>query len=264
MNTRLDPPPVAPLTAAERSRLRSRVMDKTRPATPRPIRRWIAPAVGVAAVAAVVAGTLVVTNRPSDDSGVTGTATAATPTAARTGLDEVPDAEAVAAFAKSCERRQHGPLKRPLTVVWARRVPGKTPKSTEILMIIKGSGASGISSCLAPSGAGSWQRTPPAVWWNTLPTKKEGLASLTGGTSSTSDPKPESRIWMLYRARPEIARVESRYVWNGTVGPWQRGYVDSGYAYTDNRMHSGLNASALRQEVRAYDAQSRLIPIEPK
>lgn len=261
MNTQLEPPRVPPLSPAERSRLRNQVMDRSRPGDHRAGRRWIAPVVAVGSVAAVVAGTLVITNRPLDDPGV---ATAATPTVARTGLEVVPDADATAAFAKSCERRIHGELKHPLTVVWARRVPGKTSKSSDILMIVKGSGASGIASCLAPSGAGGWEKSPPAVWWSTFPSKKEGLAGLTGGTSSTSEPKPESRIWMLYRARPEIARVESRYVSRGTVGPWQRGYVDSGYAYTDNRTNSVLSASSLRQEVRAYDAQGQLLPIEPK
>ncbi|TDO52133.1 hypothetical protein EV651_118155 [Kribbella sp. VKM Ac-2571] len=263
MNTELEPPPVAPLTTAERARLRNRVMDKTRPAGPHPARRWIAPAVGVAAITAVAAGTLVVTNRPSDDSGVAGRATAAAPTAARTGLEVVPDAEATVAFVKSCERRLHvEEMKQPFTVVWARRVPGKTSKATDILMIVKGSGASGIASCLTPSGGGIWQKDPSG--WTKPPTQKQGLAGLTGGTYSTSEPKPESRIWMLYRARPEIARVESRYVSNGAVGPWQRGYVDSGYAYADNRTNSDLGAGDLRQEVRAYDAQGRVVPIQAK
>ncbi|HEY4568760.1 MAG TPA: hypothetical protein VIH10_04820, partial [Kribbella sp.] len=93
----------------------------------------------VGAVAAVVAATLVITDKPSDDPGVAGTATAATSTAARIGLEVVPDAEATAAFAKSCERRLHLRLDRPLTVAWARRVPGANPKSTEVLMIVKGS-----------------------------------------------------------------------------------------------------------------------------
>jgi hypothetical protein len=260
MNMQLDPPTVPPLDPARRAQLRNRIMDKSRPTGHHPARRWIAPAVSVAAVAAVVAGTLVVSNRPSDGPAVAGTATAATPT--RSGLEAVTDAEATAAFAKSCERRTHGQIKQPLTVVWARRVPGKTSKATDILMIVKGSGASGIASCVAPSGGGGWQMDLSR--WTDLPTQKQGLAGLFGGISSISEPKPESRIWMLYRARPEIARVESRYVSNGTVGPWQRGYVDSGYAYMDNRTNSVLSASSLRQEVRAYDAHGRLIPTEPK
>ncbi|WP_328999972.1 hypothetical protein OHA18_36735 [Kribbella sp. NBC_00709] len=262
MNLRLDPPTVPPLDPARRAQLRNRVMDKSRPTGHRPARRWIAPVVGVGAVAAVVAGTLVVTNRPSSDPGVAGVATAATPTAAGNRLGPVSDAEATAAFAKSCERRMHGEIKQPLTVVWARRVPGQTSKAEDILIIVKGSGASGIASCLAPSGSGGWQRDGSA--WIKEPTPKQGLVGLIGGTSSTSAPKPESRIWMLYRARPEIARVESRYVSKGSVGPWQRGYVDSGYAYTDNRANADLSASSLRQEVRAYDAQGGLIPIERK
>jgi len=264
MNVRLEPPHVPPLSTAERSRLRNQVMDRSRTAPHRPARKWVAPVVGVAAVAAVVAGTLAVTHQGADR-GVAGTKTAATPTASQPSLDVVPDAEAAAAFVKSCARRSHGQLKPPLTVVWARRVPGKTPRSTEILMIVKGSGAAGIASCLAPAGGGSWLNMPPAAWTK-LPTRQEGLAGLTGGSSSTSAPKPESRIWMLYRARPEIARIESRFVWKGTAGPWQQGYVDNGYAYAASRITVAVDLlkAGGRQEVRAYDAQGRLIPIEPK
>lgn len=263
MNTKHEPPPVPPLDPARRAQLRNRVMDKSRPTGHRPARRWIAPVVGVGAVAAVVAGTLVITNRPPDEPGAAGTATAATPTAARTGLHVVPDAEATAAFAKSCEVRQHVKLDRPLTIVWARRVPAENPKSTEILMIVKGAGTSGLSSCLAPSGAGGWQKDPSARW-SKPPTQKVGLAGLASGSSSVSAPKPSCRMWTLYRAGPEIARIESRLVGKGTASPWQRGYVDSGYAYADNRVNLAFTASAVRQEVRAYDAQGRLLPIEPR
>ncbi|MFI5694898.1 hypothetical protein ACIA58_23790 [Kribbella sp. NPDC051586] len=261
MNTQLEPPRVPPLSAAERARLRNQVMDRARPAEHRPSRRMIAPVVAVGAVAAAVAGTLVITNRPPADPGVAGSATAATPT--RTGLEVVPNAEATAAFAKSCEPRMHVKLDRPLTVAWARRVPGANPGKTEILMIVKGSGTSGIASCVAPDGGGGWERDP-SPRWSQLPTRKEGLAGLTSGSSSASTPKPASRMWTLYRARPEVARIEARLVWKGTVGPWQRGYVDSGYAYADSRMNVEVPASTVRQEVRAYDAQGRLLPIEPK
>ncbi|MEV5961408.1 hypothetical protein AB0L70_06560 [Kribbella sp. NPDC051952] len=262
MTTRLDPPTVPPLTTAERSRLRNQVMDRTRPTTHRPATRWIAPMVGVGAVAAVAAGTLVVTNRPPADPGVAGPATAATPTAARSSLEVVPDAEAAAAYEKSCEDRMHRVLERPLTIRWARRVPGQ--KGTNILMIVKGSGKSGIASCLAPGGGGVYQQDALAGRWNNPPTQKEGLAGLTSGNSSEEAPKPASRMWTLYRARPEIARIESRMVWNGIASPWQRGYVDSGYAYADNRVDAVANARTVRQEVRAYDAQDRLLPIQPK
>jgi hypothetical protein len=259
MNTELEPPRVPPLSPAERARLRNQVMDRARPTENRPSRRMIAPVVAVGAVAAAVAGTLVITNRPPADPGVAGPATAATPTTARTGLPVVPDAEATAAFAKSCERHLHAKLDPPLTVVWARRVPGANPKKTDILMIVKGSGNSGIASCVAPAGGGGWQKDSSD--WTKLPTRQKGLTGLTGGTSSTSEPKPASRIWMLYRARPEIARVESRYVWKGTAGPWEQGYVDNGYAYADNRTNAVVSAATVRQEVRAYDAQGQLIAV---
>ncbi|WUJ69962.1 hypothetical protein OG809_33300 [Kribbella soli] len=259
MNLRLDPPPVPPLDPARRAQLRKRVMDKSRPLGHRPARRWIAPAVGAVAVAAVVAGTLVITNRPPADPGVAGPATAATPT----GLEVVPDAEATDAFAKSCERGGHLRLGRPLTVVWARRVPGANPKNTEVLMVLKGSGTSGRAACLAPSGAGMWERNPSEQWVK-LPTQKEGLAGLMSAESAVSTPKPASRMWRLYRVRPEIARIETRLVWKGNASPWQRGYVDSGYAYADNRVDVTVNLNTVRQEVRAYDAQGRLLPIVPR
>src|SRR5262249_31993687 len=152
-----------------------------------------------------------------------------------------PDAEATAAFMKSCARRFHGQPKPPLTVVWARRLPRQTLTSTDILMIVKGSGASaGTASCLAPAGAGIWMQQPPAAWTK-LPTRQQGLAGLTGGSNSISAAKPESRIWMLYRARPEIARIESRFVWKGSAGPWRQGYVDNGYAYAENRINVAVD-----------------------
>ena len=73
MNTELEPPRVPPLTPAERSRLRNQVMDRSRPTEHRPGRRWLAPAIAVGAVAAVVTGTLVVTQKSPDDAGVAGT-----------------------------------------------------------------------------------------------------------------------------------------------------------------------------------------------
>lgn len=262
MNIQLDPPRVPPLDPAQRSQLRNRVMDKSMPARDHSTRRWAAPLVAVGAVAAVVAGTLAVTHHDVDP-GVAGTTTAATPTASRPSLAVVPDAEAVAAFEKSCH--SDGQLKAPLTVVWARRVPSMTAKGTDILMIIKGSGASGIANCLAPGGSGGWAKTPPPAWTE-LPTRQKGLVGLFGGESSISAPKPESRVWMLYRARPEIARIESRLVWKGTAGPWQPGYVDNGYAYAASRINVAVDfiKGGDRQELRAYDAQGRLIPIEPK
>lgn len=262
MNTELEPPRVPPLDPARRAQLRNRVMDMSRPAGRRPSQRWIAPLVGVGAVAAVVTGTLVITGRSAEDPGVAGPATAATPTATPAGLEVVPDSEATAAFAKSCERRVHEKLARPLTVVWARRVPGAKPTSTDILMVVRGSGTSGIASCVAPSGGGGWQMDVGP--WINPPTRKKGLAGLTGGTSSVSTPKPTSRIWMLYRVRPEIARIESRLVWKGVTSPWQPGYVDHGYAYADNRADVLVDAMTVRQEVRAYDAQGRLLPYEAK
>ncbi|MER7247073.1 hypothetical protein [Kribbella sp. NPDC000426] len=256
MNTDLEPPRVPPLSPAERSRLRNHVMDKARPVEHRPSRRMIAPVVAVAAVGAAVAGTLVITNRAPSDPGVAGTATAAVPTP--TGLPVVSDAEAIAAYTESCERRLHSKLDRPLTVAWARRVPAANPRTTDILMVVKGSGASGVATCVVPAGGGGWQRDPSFL---DVPTKKQGLTGVSGGTSSAPT---GSRIWTLYRARPEIARIESRLVWKSVVSPWQRGTIDDGYAYADNRVTAVVDAMYVEQEVRAYDAQGRPVPVELK
>jgi hypothetical protein len=259
MTTDLEPPRVPPLTTAERSRLRNQLMDRTRPSTGHQARRWIAPVVGVGAVAAVVAGTLVVTGRPSASPGVAGTTT--TPTASRSSLEVVPDAEARALFAKSCAVRLHLQRDQPVTVRWARRVPGEQPGSSEIVMIVQGAGSAGAGSCVVPHGSGGWRKQPSAVWTGGLPTAAQGVAALTGGMSSNSAPKPTSRVWMVYRVRPEIARIEARLVAGNVVGNWTPGYVDDGYAYADSRVSVEVAASRSRQEVRAYDAQGKQVPV---
>ncbi|MEV4262371.1 hypothetical protein [Kribbella sp. NPDC049584] len=262
MNTELEPPRVPPLTPAERSRLRNQVMDRSRPTEHRPARRWIAPAIAVGAVAAAVAGTLVITNRAPSDPGVAGTPPAATPTMVRAGLPVVPDAEAVAAFTKSCERRMQTKLVRPLRVAWARRVPAANPNATDILVVVIGAAASGVATCVAPAGAGGWRQWDPSAL--SVPTKKQGLVGVSGGIAGGTAGSTPSRMWTLYRARPEIARIESRLVSKGTASSWQAGYLDDGYAYVDNRVAAAIDVMGVQQEVRAYDAQGRPVPVEQK
>ncbi|GAA1584420.1 hypothetical protein GCM10009804_45910 [Kribbella hippodromi] len=264
MTTQLDqqpvPPPVPPLSTDQRNRLRRQVMERTAPATGS-TRRWIAPAIAVGAVAAVVAGTLAITHQRTDPQ-VAGVPAATTVS----GLKVVPDAEAAAAFKNTC-LAPGKKLKDPIKVLWARRVPGRTLASTNILMLVKGSselGASGVEACLT-AGTRRGEVSAAGVPWNQPPTRKQGLRALSGGRYSTQTPAPQSQLWTLYQASPEIARIESRFVWKGGKGPWQPGYVDSGFAYTDSRSNTFVPVTGSQhEEVRAYDAQGRLIPIAPK
>jgi hypothetical protein len=68
--------------------------------------------------------------------------------------------------------------------------------------------------------------------------------------------------WRLYRAHPEVAKVEARYVLNGTTGPWTNEVVDDGFAYIEVRANGKFTVGQkLKTEVRAFDAQGRQIPI---
>lgn len=291
MNTQLEPPPVPPLTPAQRSRIRNQVMDKARPSR-RTARRWAAPAIAVGAVAAVVAGTLAVTNQsptiPSPE--VAGTTPTPGPSATATpshpsskpatpvdpkalalpsdiDLGAVPAAEAASVARKSCKL----PNSSSTTVepVWARRVQGLLEGKTIIVMLVKGPGQPGgyYDEGMAACQAGMMISAVRDTAWAKRPTKAEGLSGLgaSGFSEQGETGKPvRAQLWTIYRARPEIARVESRYVWKGGSGPWIKGVVADGFAYTDSCANSTKEIpGGFTQQIRAYDAQGKLIPVQP-
>jgi hypothetical protein len=291
MNTRLDPPPVRPLTAAERSRLRNRIMDQTRPAVRRPARRWIAPVVGVGAVAAVVAGTLVVTNPPSDDSGV-----AVTPPSRLSGTPEakigvdlgaVPQADVSKIVADCAFPGEVGPAQ----LVWSRHVRGITKDSSTLIALALNTK---VSTVQPPASGGARRpgrsgppstaklgyrfcmtRLPPSAdlgaigavgrvadkAWRTHPGTARGLVALGGEDTDFTNNVRTLQAWMIYRAAPTVATVEARYVLNGKPGPWTKGVVDGGFAYTEVQAHGKFTVGQhLKTEVRAFDAQGHQVP----
>jgi hypothetical protein len=297
MNTRLDPPPVRPLTAAERARLRNRIMDQTRPAGRRPARRWIAPVVSVGAVAAVVAGTLVVTNQrsgapgPGPRPGVAGTPSAqltGTPEA-RTGVDlgPVPHADVPKIVAECAFPDEAGPAE----LIWSRQVRGITKDSTTLVGIARNTKLSTVRPTISrggrnpgPGGAPStarlgyrfcMTRLPPAAKlgaigavgrvddkaWRTHPGSTRNLVALGGEDTDFTNDVRTLQAWMIYHASPTVATVEARYVLNGEPGPWTKGVVDGGFAYTEVQANGKFTiGQRLRTEVRAFDAQGHQLP----
>jgi hypothetical protein len=267
MNIKLDPPPVPPLTSSQRSRLRNRVMDKSMPGRDRSTRRWVAPVVAVGAVAAVVAGTLVITSKPSSDPGV-----AAPPAPAGVDLGAVLRTD-VANLGRECTfPKETGTAK----LLWSRHVRGITKDSTASVAVAVH--ASGRHPAIAKLGYRvCMMRTPPSgrlgavgtvavvadKAWNARPTAAQGLVLLgTDDTGLTAD-NATLQSWSIYRARPEIARVESRYVWKGEVGEWTTGVVDAGFAYTEVQAPGKFkNGDRLKQEVRAFDAAGEPVPVK--
>ncbi|MEU4191533.1 hypothetical protein AB0E69_06530 [Kribbella sp. NPDC026611] len=279
MTTKLDPPQVPPLTPAQHTRLRNRVLDQTQPAGAAR-RRWIAPvaAVGaVAAVAAVAAGTVAVADRIHDQ----GVPVSETPTATPSvkvknslppnadtdlplptsvDLGPVPANEANAAAQASC-RFPNGRSK-PVQVLWDRRVRGLSPTSKLMILLVKGPPQpggyydQGIALCQPGMNIVAVRDTD----WAPQPTKAQPLTRIGGSGFSTGPTERSFQFWKLYRAHPTVARIESRYVWKGGAAPWIRGIVTNGYAYTDSRAILHDNSTPTEQ-VRAYDASGHRIPL---
>jgi hypothetical protein len=66
----------------------------------------------------------------------------------------------------------------------------------------------------------------------------------------------------VYRARPEIARVEARSVWKGKFGAWTEGVVSDGFAYTEVQANGKfVLGNHLKQQVRAFDAAGKPVPV---
>ncbi|MET9273050.1 hypothetical protein [Kribbella sp. NPDC003557] len=290
MNTDLEPPRVPPLTAAEHARMRNQLMDTARPAARRPARHWVAPVVGVAAVAAVVAGTLVVANRPSDDAGVAGTSTPQASPQAKVGVDlgAVPQRD-VAKLITECQFPDEGG---PAELVWSRHVRGISKDSTTMVAVARNTkptteNPAKIKAGRKPGtgGAPSWAklgyrycmtRMPPAAKlgpvasvgrvgdeaWRTEPTPRRGLVALGGSNNDFTQDLHTLQAWAVYRALPSVATVEARYVLDGQPGPWTKGVVEGGFAYTEVQARGKFTVGEkLTTEVRAFDAQGKQIPV---
>ncbi|WP_433157744.1 hypothetical protein [Kribbella sp. CA-247076] len=296
MNIQLEPPSVPPLTAAERARLRNRVMDRTRPApyiASRPLGRRLAPVAGIAAVAAVVAGTLVITNGPSDDAGVAGQAAPD----AKVGIDRgaVPQ-EDLRKLVSECTFPDE---KRPTEVLWSRQVEGITQDSRTLVALARNTSLPAAPPATTPpsrtpgvyprgrvagrmseglqlgyrfcsvrlpashelGAIGEVTRIPDAVW-QAKPTPQRGLVTLGGNGGHLTANLRTLQASNHYRVLPEVATVEARYVLKDRSGPWTKGVVADGFAYTQVQASGHFtNGQQLRTEVRAFDARGKQIPI---
>lgn len=290
MNTDLEPPLVPPLSASERARMRHQLMQRTGPATRHPARRWAAPLVGVTAVGAVVAGTLAITQNSSDDRGAAGRSSLASPEA-KVGVDL--GAVSKADLAKVTAECQFPGEAGPAQILWSRHVRGITRDSTALVGLARDTsktvappptaarggrkpGSVGAPSTTQLGYRFCLTRVPPNAelgaigmvarvedrTWQTEPTAERPLVALGGTNGGFAGNPPTLQSWALYRTLPDVATVEARYVRDGKPGPWIKGVVDSGFAYTevlaDGRLTPGLH---LKTEVRAFDAQGHPIPV---
>jgi hypothetical protein len=250
-------------------------MDRVQPERHRSRRSWVAPLVGVGAVTAVVAATLVITNRPQADPGVAGTPTPLTSPEAKVGVDLGTVSKAdVAKLMAAC--RLPGDA-RAAELVWSRRVRGITKGSTELVAALETKGATAKRPTTAPAGAELGGRVCTArllpdgghalaagrVYdntWRTRPTAKRPMVALEQSPGQFSNDLHTLQAWALFRALPDVATVEARYVLNGRPGPWTKGVVDGGFAYTQVQAYGKFTpGQGMQTEVRAFDAQGRLM-----
>lgn len=292
MNTELEPPRIPPLSAAERSRHRNQLMERTRPAQHRPVRRWVAPVIGVGAVAAVVAGTLVVTHNPPGDVGTAGTPLASPEAKVGVDLGTVPRGDVAKLVAECQFPGEPGPAE----LVWSRHVRGITKDSTALVALArdtKGGTAKptvtgGRDGVMRKSGGGGapstaklgyrfcLTRTPPNAKlgaigtvgrvddkaWQAQPTAQRGLVALGSTDGDFTNDLTTLQAWRLYRAHPDVAKVEARYVLDGKTGPWTSGVVENGFAYTEVQAKGKFKVGqSLKTEVRAFNAKGRPVPV---
>jgi hypothetical protein len=281
VNTQLEPPKVPPLTPDRRARLRARVLDQASlSAQPQARRRWVVPAVAVAAVGAVVAGSVAVANRPNEVLPAPQVAASPTPTPTvdknttvkvqkdfQIDRGPVPAAEA-AALAKNCT------LVRPAKsteVLWSRRVQAPPPSQlgTSVVLLVKSSPGQpgtvyrqGVTACLGSSSAAVRDTD-----WKRQPTRSNALITLggTGAAASADAGRPAFAEYRgLYRAHADVVRVKSRLVWPKGRGEWFDGVVKDGYAFTHSQgeVPKGTLAEAgLNVEIKAYDAGGRELSV---
>jgi hypothetical protein len=251
--------------------------------------------VAVGAVAAVVAGTLVVTDDPAADPGVAGRPAPSTVSPAL-GAPKVDRG----ALSPTLLHQLHSDCRWPnepadAKLLWSRHVRGITTDSTAAVAVAiqpkkfplsaEKSAARGKTNRRGtPPGPSAFElgvrvcmtRTPqsaelgasgatvvvPDKVWTAQPTAEQGLKAL--GTSGDRTRNGGTlQLWTLYRARPEIARVEARSVWKGEFGEWTAGVVEGGFAYTEVQATGKfVNGDHLKQEVRAFDAAGKPVPVK--
>lgn len=288
MTIRLDPPPVPPLRPAHRAGLRHRVMAASAPAIPAR-RRWAAPLVAVAAVGAVITGTLVAVDQlqPAEPP-----AAGPEPTSS---IDRGPLSPAdEAAAAKTCPG-----LKGAVAVLWSRNVYFGDPAgkamfgrsaegngSVQPLVLFKGK----PSPTHPDARLGMYLCTPDGAFvinddhWTEPLTRAKGQFTLSvkaGTTLSTKGREVLSqrghslRVTFL-RVRPEITRAQARLVWNNgeSAGEWTNTVVAmDGFAYvslsTDipagqeprhTQVGDGMTSDQ-DVELRAFDAAGKPVPV---
>ncbi|MFI5735347.1 hypothetical protein ACIA49_34870 [Kribbella sp. NPDC051587] len=267
----LEPPSVPPLTQSQHDRLRRNVMTKTRPSSST-AHKWAAPLVAVGAVAAVVAGGVIVVQHTGNQQQPPAAATTPSPKSVAipapsmppqsatilpfptaVDLGPVPAAEAAQA-AKACHVPGSGPGG--LQVLWSRRLKGAAPGSRFVQLVVEGEGVRAVCQ----QGVGVYMIED--TYWAKQPTARHALSTVVGSSWSTQPTKMYFQHWTLYRARADIARVESRYVWPGGASDWVKGAVADGFAYTDSRaIPVSKNPVTPTEEIRAYDAQGQRVPV---
>ncbi|NUR95661.1 MAG: hypothetical protein HOV67_10420 [Kribbellaceae bacterium] len=288
MNTELEPPRVPPLSAAERARMRNQLMERTRPTTRHPARRWVAPVVGVAAVGAVVAGTLVVTQKSPDDTGAAGTPPASPEAKITVDLGGVPRGQ-LSKISAACQFPGETGLPQ---LLWTRHVRGITKDSTALVGVARYTGATASSSGPVrggrkPGSGGApstsklgyrycLERTPQTreinalstvgriedKTWRAEPTVRNSLVALGGSDGDFTNSLKTLQAWRLYRAHANVAKVEARYVLNGKTGPWTAGAVQDGFAYIEVQANGKFTVGQrLKIEVRAFDARGLQVPV---
>jgi hypothetical protein len=287
MNTRLEPPTVRPLDQARRAQVRNNLMDRTAPVSRRP-HRWAGPAITAAAVAAVLAGTLVAVDQH------TGSNQADVPPAGDSKVinrDLGPASpQQIAAAIKACMI----PHSRPLQTVWSRRVvgPGGPADTPGTILLVREpaprpAGHPPLSFCLAPWPVATGHEESEIA---KLPTAAQGILILdrtadfnspttsadptwklpsSGSPGKVSTSGPIGRTvgaevgTSLLRVRPGIARLESRYVWNGGAGPWSAGAVADGFGFTQSVADTGTTPRVQQhEEFRAFDAAGNQVPLQ--
>ncbi|TDD58671.1 hypothetical protein E1263_18360 [Kribbella antibiotica] len=277
MNTDLEPPTVPAMTPDQHDRLRRQLLQKTRPAVRR-TPAWAAPLVAVGAVAAIVAGTIAVVQHPQGEQAPVAGTSSKDPKSDKQPASPVPpqsdkilpfptavdlgpvSAADAAAAAKSCNvPGADGALQ----VLWSRRLKGPKPGSSFVqLVVARAKSPKGQVFAVCQQGLGV--HVIPNQDWIKAATSTQAVAAVIGSSWSTQPTKMYFQRWTLYRAEPNVARIESRYVWRGGASAWITGAVADHFAYTDSRaIPVGPNSGTPTEQVRAFDAQGRPVPFKP-